>query len=60
MESVKQAEAKIVEMVKCIRGELPLFGLVERIDNCLDLIDKEKQLKTISSSKTLKLELPNN
>jgi len=54
MEAVQQAETKIIEMVKCIRGELPLSGLVERIDNCLDLMDKEKQLKTSIRPKTLK------
>jgi len=54
MESVKKAEAKIIEMVKCIRGELPLFGLVERIDNCLNLIDKEQRLRIDNKLKTLK------
>lgn len=60
MKAVSQAEAKIIEMVKCIKGELPLFGLVERIDNCLNLIDKEQQIKITNNPKTLKLELTNN
>lgn len=39
---INLAEKRVIEMVKCIRGELPLPGLVERIDACLDLIDKCK------------------
>ncbi len=60
VDAVQQTEARIIEMVKCIRGELPLFGLVERIDNCLNLIDKEKYLNPTAKPKTLKLELSNN
>lgn len=60
IEAVKQAEAKIIEMVKCIRGELPLFGLIERIDNCLSLIDIKKQLKITNKAKTLEFEISNN
>lgn len=46
MEAVKQADNRIMEMVKCIRGELPLSGLVERLDNCLFLLENTKQEKT--------------
>lgn len=60
IEAIQQAETKIIEIVKCIKGELPLFGLVERINNCLNLIDRKKQLKVTTKSKTLKPELPNN
>ena len=43
MGTVKQTELKIIEMVKCIKGELPLYGLVERIDDCLSLFNNEIQ-----------------
>lgn len=60
MESVSQAEKKIIEMVKCIKGELPLTGLIDRIDNCLELIDKKQNIQIDSGSncKVLKLEAP--
>lgn len=59
MESVKQAESRMLEMLKCIKGELPLPGLVERIDSCLSLIDSEKQEKLEGKTKVLKLESNN-
>lgn len=60
IEAIQQAETKIIEIVKCIKGELPLFGLVERINNCLNLIDKKKHLKVTTKSRTLKPKVPNN
>lgn len=59
MESVKQAESRILEMVKCIKGELPLYGLVERIDNCISLLDSKKQEKLEGRAKALKLKSNN-
>ena len=61
MESVNQAEKRIIEMVKCIRGELPLPGLIDRIDNCLEMVDKKQsiQIGEGSNCKLLKLESPN-
>ncbi len=59
MEAVKQAEFRIIEMVKCIKGELPLYGLVERIDNCLLLLENKKQEKVEGKAKVLKLESDN-
>lgn len=59
MEAVKQAELRIIGMLKCIKGELPLPGLVERIDNCISLIDSRKQEKLEEKVKTLKLESNN-
>lgn len=61
MELVNQAEERIIEMVKCIRGELPLTGLIDRIDNCLEVIDKKQNVKIGEGSncKVLKLESPN-
>lgn len=58
MESVNQTERRILEMVKCIRGELPLTGLIDRIDNCLEMIDKKQNLQIGDGSncKVLKLE----
>lgn len=61
MQSVNQAERRIIEMVKCIRGELPLPGLIDRIDNCLEMIDQKQiiQIGEGSNCKVLKLESPN-
>lgn len=61
MESVNQAEERIIEMVKCIRGELPLTGLIDRIDNFLEVIDKKQnvQIGEGSNCKVLKLESSN-
>lgn len=58
MEAVKQSETRIIETLKCIKGELPLPGLVKRINNCLDLIDKNNniQIKSDANCKILKLE----
>ena len=55
MEAVKQAELKIIEMVKCIKGEIPLYGLVERINNCLSLINRRNQEELDDKVKALKL-----
>ncbi len=45
MESVNLAERRIFEMLKCIKGELPLPSLIERINKCLEIIDKRQTLK---------------
>lgn len=55
MEAVKQADNRIMEMVKSIRGELPLSGLVERVDNCLSLLENMNQKKLEEKTKILKL-----
>ena len=57
IELVNQIEKKIIEMVKCIRGELPLPGLIDRIDNCLEMIDKKNniQINKRTKYKTLKI-----
>lgn len=55
MEAVKHAETRIIEMIKCIKGELPLPGLIERIDNCISLLDSRKQEKIEEKSKVLRL-----
>ncbi len=54
-EAVKEAEIKIIEMLKQIKGELPLQGLIERINDLLELIEIEKQQIT-TSIKILKLD----
>ena len=61
MEPINQIEKAIIEMVKCIRGELPLTGLVIRIDNCLEMISKNQIVQNSEDSnyKVLKLESPN-
>ncbi len=48
---LKQMEGKAMDLVKGIKGELPLYGLVERIDKCLDRISKQN---IIDESKVLK------
>ncbi len=59
METVKQTEAMIIEMLKTIKGELPLSGLVKRINNCLNLVNKQHNLEIDGTPKTLKLEAKN-
>jgi len=59
MDSVKQAESRILEMIKCIKGELPLSGLVERIDNCISILEAQKREKIKEKAKILKLESKN-
>lgn len=54
---VNLTEKRIIEMVKCIRGELPLPGLVERIDNCLKLIDTYINSQSDNTSENKKLVL---
>lgn len=46
-ESLKQVEDKTIEMIKCIKGEIPLPGLIERINNCLYLIDRQDSQKKL-------------
>lgn len=60
MESVNQAERRIIEMVKCIRGELPLSGLIDRIDSCIEMIEKKQNIQIVDETnyKVLKLESP--
>ena len=57
IELVNQIEKRIIEMVKCIRGEMPLPGLIDRIDNCLEMIDKNNniQINKGTNCKALKL-----
>ncbi len=59
LKTVKQTESTVIGMLKTIKGELPLSGLVERIDNCLDLMNKQHNLEIDSKPKTLKLEVKN-
>ena len=42
-------------MAKSIRGELSLSGLVERVDNCLSLLENMNQKKLEEKTKILKL-----
>ena len=53
---LQQEEARIVETIKMIKGELPLAGLVERIDNSMDLLNSRKQETLQGKVKKLKLE----
>jgi len=54
METVKETESMVIEMLKNIKGELPLSGLVERINNCLDLINEQHNLGIDGTSRKLK------
>lgn len=58
-EVVEQAESQIIEMLKCIKGELPLQGLTERIDNCLKLLEEQHVLVDSNKPKTLELKSMN-
>ena len=40
-----KVERKAKELVNTIKGEIPLPGLVERLDNYLDIIDKEETIE---------------
>jgi len=42
---IQEIETKVVEILKSIRSELPLPGLVERINNVISLLDNKKQAK---------------
>ena len=55
-QTLQQEEARIVETIKMIKGELPLAGLVERIDNSMDLLNSRKQETLQGKVKKLKLE----
>lgn len=57
METIKQIENRIIEMIKSIKGELPLQGLIQRIDNCLNLNDIENRQLATTRHKILKLDL---
>ena len=50
----RKKEAEMIVGLKAIKGELPLTGLVERIDYCLDSMDMKQNLQ-ITNPKTLKL-----
>ena len=56
MESIIQAEATIIENIKHLKGELPLYGLIERIDNCLYLMDMSPNKKAKGNPRTLKID----
>lgn len=51
MEKIRQAEQNVVEKLKSIKGELPLTGLVERVNNYLNLIDKKQKTLKITMQK---------
>lgn len=42
---ISDVESKIIENVKCIKGELPLLGLVDRINKCLGTIKIKEKVK---------------
>lgn len=54
MGAVLEAEKRIIEMLKSIRSESPLYGLGDRIDDYLYLIEENKLLQ--NSAKKLKLQ----
>ncbi len=59
MEAIKKAEKQVIEIVKNIKGELPLPGLIERIDKCLKLINKKQnqQIDDKNNCNVLKLHM---
>lgn len=54
--SIKRAEDNIIELLKCIKGEIPLKGLVDRIDNYIKLANIKMEVLP-SNPKTLELEV---
>ena len=54
MNAVFDAEQRVVDVVRQIKGELPLFGLVERIDYCFEAMNYRHHLSDQSSLKVLK------
>ena len=55
MEMVAMAENKVIEMIKTIRGEIPIDGLVSRIDSCLETIKASRKPHHNVNSKVLRL-----
>ena len=41
MSTIKETEGQIINVVKGLKGGIPLVGLNERIDNCLNIMDKK-------------------
>lgn len=56
---IPEIEKHFTNTIKEIKGELLLNGLVERINKCLALIDREQNLQIEDSSKVLKLAVEN-
>ena len=57
MTSINLVERKIVDALKNIKGELPLKGLLERIDNYLELLEKLNPNLVPNNSKKRELNL---
>ena len=55
MEVIKKTEEMIIELIKMVKGELPLEGLQERIDSCLNLMEKSNRKRTGHHPFALKL-----
>ena len=55
MDAVIKAEVQITNMIKSIKGEIPLNGLVDRIDSCIELVESIKQGELEKHKKILKL-----
>lgn len=55
-QAINQTDKRIIDMIKCFRGELPLAGLLNRIDSCIEMIDKKQSIQTSEepNSKLLK------
>lgn len=59
MATVKQADARVMDTIRSIKGELPLPGLTQRVEECLALINKEHDLEINGSSRVRQLESSN-
>lgn len=55
MQAVMNAQDLVIETLKEIKGEIPLQGLVERIDKVLLMLEKHKTGQVSDEAKTLKL-----
>ncbi|MCH5167644.1 MAG: hypothetical protein J1F35_07140 [Erysipelotrichales bacterium] len=56
MSAVIEADKKIIDLIKCIKGEIPLSGLRDRIDYCIELMNREKRETIVEKPKVLTLE----
>ena len=53
MDAVSNANKKVVDTIKNIQGELPLYGLNQRINDCFQLMSKTTRLSEERDIKVL-------
>lgn len=53
MDAVSNANKRVVDTIKNIQGELPLYGLNQRISDCFQLMNKTTRLSEERNIKVL-------